>query len=141
MSEQQRGGFPRRDDDGRITYLTDLFGIILAGLVIGVLILVLFDWVVVLLGLDTFGRANGWLAVILPAWLFVEEFRAWERGPARIAAALVAAVVGIAAGLLVAGLVGELPSLASGALAAAVFSLSYALVWFVGVRWLTRRIG
>ncbi|MGW0432498.1 hypothetical protein ACWDV4_08120 [Micromonospora sp. NPDC003197] len=141
MSEQQSSGFPRRDDDGRITYLTDLLGIILAGLVIGVLILVLFDWVVVLLGLDTFGRANGWLAVILPAWLFVEEFRVWERGPARIAAALVAAIVGIAAGLLVAGLVGALPSLASGALAAAVFSLSYALVWFVGVRWLSRRIG
>lgn len=141
MSEQQRSGFPRRDDDGRIMALTDLIGMVLAGLVIGVLTLVVFDWAVALLGLDSFGRANGWLAVILPAWLFVEEFRAWGPGPARIAAAFVAAAVGITSGLLVAGAAATLPPMASGALAAAVFALAYALIWFLGVRWLTRRIG
>lgn len=121
--------------------MADLLGVVLAGLVIGGLTLVLFDWAVTFLNTGQFGRANGWLAVILPAWLFVEEFRAWGPGPARVAAALVAAAVGITAGLLAAGAAHALPPLASGALAAAVFALSYAVIWFFGVRWLARRTG
>ena len=140
MSEVQRT-FPRRDADGRIVGLTDLLGVVLAGVVVGVLALVLFDGVFAVLGLGEFGRANGWLAVILPAWVFVEEFRAWGPAPARVAAALVAAAVGIAGGLLAAGVTAGLPALASGALAATVFAVAYALIWFFGVRWLARRTG
>lgn len=140
MSEV-RTGFPRRDEDGRVTFLADLVGVTLAGLVTGLLALVLLDWVFTLFGLGEFGRTSGWLVVILPVFLFVEEFRAWGPGPARTVAALVAVVIGIAAGLLVAGAVAALPPLATGTAAGAVFALSYALIWFLGVRWLARRTG
>ncbi|MGI5211472.1 hypothetical protein [Plantactinospora sp. CA-290183] len=142
MSEQSTGSsFPRRDAEGRIVSLAELVGLVLAGVVVGVLALLVFDWAFALIGAGTFGRANGWLAVILPAWVFVEEFRAAERGPARIAGAVVGAAVGITAGLLVAGLAAGLPPLLSGALAAAVFAGVYAVIWFVGVRWLAGRTG
>jgi hypothetical protein len=140
MTEAQ-SGFPRRDADGRILAVTDLLGLALAGLVIGVLALVVFDGVFSLLGMGDFGRANGWLAVILPAWAFVEEFRAWSIGPARIAAALVGTAVSITFGLLVAGVANGLAPLLSGAAAAAAFALAYALVWFYGIRWLAHRTG
>ncbi|MFI5489487.1 hypothetical protein ACIBXA_30180 [Micromonospora echinaurantiaca] len=140
MTEQQ-SGFPRRDAEGRIRTLGDLLGVALAGLVVGVLALVLFDWAFALVGSGDFGRANGWLAVILPAWLFWDDFRAWQFGAARVVAALLAAAVGVVAGLVVAGLVAGLPPLASGALAATAFTLCYAVVWFPGVRWLARRTG
>lgn len=160
---QARAAYPRRDEDGRVTRLPDLLGVTLAGLVIGLLALVLLDGVFTLVGLGRFGRTSGWLVVILPAWLFVEEFRAWggrppqragavrgqpaepdlppAPGPARVAAALVAAAVGVAAGLLVAGTVATLAPLWTGAIAGAVFAWSYALIWFLGIRWLTRRMG
>ncbi|MFI7660328.1 hypothetical protein ACIBTW_15725 [Micromonospora parva] len=145
MTEQrgpeQQSGFPRRDDQGRIRTLGDLLGVCLAGLVIGVLALVLFEWGFASLGSGEFGHTNGWLAVILPAWLFWDDFRAWEFGAARVAAAVVAAAVGVFAGLLVAGLGSGLPPLLSGALGAAAFTVAYAVVWFPGVRWLARRTG
>jgi hypothetical protein len=137
MSEAR--GLPRRDARGRIEVLPDLLGLVLAGLVIGVLALVLLDWVFTLAGFGTFGRANGWLALILPAWLFVEEFRAWGPGPARVVAAATCGLFGVALGLLVSGLARDLPPLASGALGAAAAALSYGVIWFYGVRWLDRR--
>ncbi|WP_422772803.1 hypothetical protein ACN28C_07370 [Plantactinospora sp. WMMC1484] len=140
MSERsERAPFPRRDERGRIVVLADLLGVALAGVVVGLLGLLVFDAGFALLGLGDFGGASGWLALILPVWIFVEEFRAWSFGPARIAAALVAAAVGIATGLLAAGLAASTPPLVSGGLAAAVFAMAYALVWFVGVRWLAGR--
>jgi hypothetical protein len=138
---EQRSGFPRRDAEGRILTLGDLLGVSLAGLVIGVLAVALFDWAFVLIGTGDFGRANGWLAVILPAWLFWDDFRAWEFGAARVVAALAAGAVGLVAGLVVAGLAAGLPPMASGALGAAAFTLGYAVVWFHGVHWLARRTG
>ncbi|MGB2570327.1 hypothetical protein ACPFP2_18025 [Micromonospora citrea] len=138
---EQRAGFPRRDADGRILTLGDLLGVSLAGWVIGMLALVLFDWGFATVGAGEFGRTNGWLAVILPAWLFWDDFRAWEFGAARVVAALVAGVVAVVGGLLVAGLVGGLPPLATGGLAAVAFTLLYALLWFQGVHWLARRTG
>ncbi|MEJ3748388.1 hypothetical protein WEI85_34525 [Actinomycetes bacterium KLBMP 9797] len=140
MTEAQTG-FPRRDADGRLIAITDLLGLALAGLVIGVLAVVLFDGVFALIGLGEFGRASGWLAVILPVWIFVEEFRAWAGGPARIAAALVGAALGLTLGLLVAGVISAAGPLWSGAGAAAAFTFGYALVWFYGVRWLAHRTG
>ncbi|MEU4642737.1 hypothetical protein [Micromonospora sp. NPDC023814] len=138
---EQRSGFPRRDAEGRILTLGDLLGVSLAGLVIGVLAVVLFDWAFTLIGSGDFGRANGWLAIILPAWLFWDDFRAWEFGAARVVAALVAGAVGLVAGLVVAGLAAGLAPLVSGGLGAAAFTLGYAVVWFHGVHWLARRTG
>ncbi|MGC4886287.1 hypothetical protein [Micromonospora sp. DT227] len=138
--EQQRG-FPRRDAEGRILTLGDLLGVTLAGLVIGVLALLLFEWAFAALGAGGFGGTNGWLAVILPLWLFWDDFRAWEFGAARVLAALVGLGVGVLAGLLAAGLAAGLPALFTGALAAAVFTVVYAVIWFHGVHWLARRTG
>ncbi|QGN45873.1 hypothetical protein ACN26Y_05975 [Micromonospora sp. WMMD558] len=140
MTEQQ-SGFPRRDADGRILTLGDLLGVSLAGLVVGLLAVVLFDWAFASFGAGEFGRANGWLAVILPVWLYWEDFRAWEFGAARIVTALAAGAVAVTAGLVVAGLAAGLPPLLSGALGAAAFTVAYAVVWFPGVRWLARRTG
>ncbi|MET8039621.1 hypothetical protein ABZU25_02005 [Micromonospora sp. NPDC005215] len=145
MTEQsgseQQGGFPRRDAEGRVRTLGDLLGVCLAGLVIGALALVLFDWAFASIGAGDFGHTNGWLAVILPAWLFWDDFRAWEFGAARVVAAVVAAAVGVVVGLLIAGLGAGLPTLLSGTLAAGAFTVAYAMIWFPGVRWLTRRTG
>ncbi|WFF02433.1 hypothetical protein [Micromonospora sp. WMMD964] len=145
MTEQsgseQQGGFPRRDAEGRVATLGDLLGVCLAGVVIGALALVLFDWAFASIGAGDFGHTNGWLAVILPAWLFWDDFRAWDFGAARVLAAVVAAAVGVFVGLLIAGLGAGLPPLLSGALAAAAFTVAYAVVWFPGVRWLARRTG
>ncbi|MEV1328353.1 hypothetical protein AB0J20_02105 [Micromonospora costi] len=140
MTEQQ-SGFPRRDAEGRVLTLGDLLGVSLAGWLIGVLALLLFDWAFASFGAGDFGRANGWLAVILPAWLFWEDFRAWEFGAARVVAAVGALAVAVVTGLLVAGLAAGLPSLLTGALAAATFTVVYAVVWFPGVRWLARWTG
>ncbi|HEY8532614.1 MAG TPA: hypothetical protein VIL44_01900 [Micromonospora sp.] len=137
MAETETG-FPRRDAHGRMIALPDLLGVAVAGWVIGVLALVLFDGGLALLGAGEFGRANGWLAVILPVWLFIDEFRAWRGGTHRVLVALVAAGVAITSGLLAAGLTAAWPPLASGAVAAAVFTVGYALIWFHGVRWLAR---
>lgn len=111
----------------------------LAGLVIGGLVLALFDLAMALIGMGSYGRANGWLAAILPIWLFIEEFRTSPAGPARTVAALVATVVSVVGGLLVAGLASGLPPLASGVLATIAFTVLYALIWFHGVRWLITR--
>ncbi|MFC7549248.1 hypothetical protein [Plantactinospora sp. GCM10030261] len=137
----QRGAFPRRDDAGRIAHLPDLVGIGLAGAVLGLLALALFDLVVAAFGSARFGGANGWIAAVLPAWMFLDDFRTWEYGAARVVAALAGALAAIPAGLLVASVVSGLPPLFSGGLAAVTFTVVYAVVWFVGVRWLSHRTG
>ncbi|MFG1713294.1 hypothetical protein [Micromonospora sp. NPDC049203] len=139
--EEQQRAFPRRDAEGRILTLGDLLGVTLAGLVIGVLALLVFEFAFATVGDSGFGGTNGWLAVILPLWLFWDEFRAWEFGAARVVAALAGIALGVLAGLLAAGLASGLPALFTGALAAAVFTVVYATVWFHGVHWLARRTG
>ncbi|WBB56090.1 hypothetical protein [Verrucosispora sp. WMMD573] len=140
MTEQQ-SAFPRRDAEGRIRTLGDLVGVGLAGVVIGLLVLVLFDVAFAWFGAGEFGQANGWLAVILPAWLFWEDFRAWDFGAPRVVAALVAVAMAVVSGLLVAGVARALPPLLSGVLAATTFTVVYAMIWFPGVRWLANRTG
>jgi hypothetical protein len=126
--------FPRRDEHGRIERVVDLLGFVLAGIVFGVVVLLVVDGAVALLGRGTFGGASGWLAAVLPGWLFVEEFRAWRGTRWRFAVALACAAVGLALGLAVAGAVNALPPLASGAIGATVATLAYASLWFYGVR-------
>lgn len=141
MTDVSSGGFPRRDDQGRVSRVGDLLGVSLAGLVLGLLALTVFDWAFALIGFGEFGRANGWLALLLPAWLFVDDFRAWQYGAARVVAALVAAGVGLAVGLLASGLAMGWPPLASGTVGAASCTVTYTLIWFFGVRWLAARAG
>lgn len=128
-----------------MTRLPDLLGLLAAGLVVGVVAMLALDGLFALLGAGDFGQLNGWLALILPGWLFIEEFRAWRSCGAKpvgvTIAALAATVIGLTAGMVAANSVADLlaaPALASGAAGAAACSLGYAVTWFHGVRWLTK---
>ena len=80
------------------------------------------------------GRRRSW-----PCGLFIEDFRAWQIGPARIGVALVAAALGALAGGLLASVLGALPPLFAGALGALLACLIYAMIWFFGVRLVAER--
>jgi hypothetical protein len=135
MSEANR----YRDEHGRVVGIGHLLGFALAGFVLGVAALLLVDTVLAAVNVSRFGRANGWLAVILPVWLLVEDFRAWRGQPGRLPVAVVGVALGLALGTLGAGLAGGLPPLGSGAVGAAVAILSYSLVWYYGIRWFARQ--
>jgi hypothetical protein len=134
MSDVTSDGFPRRDARRRVVALRDLVAVTVAGAVAGAVVLVLLDALFALLGLGEFGEVSGWLAIVLPVMLLVEEFRAWRGVRARIAVAVFAAVIGVAGGLVVAGLAADLPGIVPGALGAVTFTLVYALLWFHGIR-------
>jgi hypothetical protein len=129
----------RRDAQGRFARVGDLLGTALAGLVIGVLALLLFDVLLSIIGWGRFGQVSGWPAAVLPVWFFIEDFRAWRGTTSRLVAAGVAAAVALALGLLAAGLTAGLPPLASSGLGVLVGTVGYALIWFYGVRWLDAR--
>jgi len=129
--------FPRRNADGRVISLVELVAAALLGTLVGLAALALIDGIFALIGLGSFGRASGWLALILPALLFFDDLRAWRGYGVRILVALVGAGVAIGIGLIAAALVSALPPMLSGAVGAAVAALVYSPVWFVGIRWLT----
>jgi hypothetical protein len=140
MGEQQER-FPRRDADGRVVGLTDLLALTVAGLVTCFVVLVLIDGAGALLGWGEFGHASGWLALILPTWLFlIEELRAWRAVRARLWVVISGGLLAIAVGLLVAGATPGPPLVSSGVGATAAAVL-YAVYWFHGIRWLARREG
>ncbi|MEV4703551.1 hypothetical protein [Actinoplanes sp. NPDC049316] len=142
MAETQSARRPRRDADGRLATIQDLLGVALAGLVAGLVILLIFEGVMSLLRASEFGAANGWIAVVLPVWLFTEEFRAAGFGAYRIVVALLGAGFGVAVGMTLAGLAAPLfPALVSGAVGALGLTVVYCLVWFYGLRWLSHRAG
>jgi hypothetical protein len=142
MTETKSERRPRRDADGRLATIGDLLGIALAGLVCGVVVLLVFDAVMSLTGLSHFGDASGWLALILPVWLFTEEFRAATYGAYRVVVAMLGAGFGVAVGMTLAGVAaGPFPALVSGAVGAASLTVVYCLVWFYGLRWLSHRAG
>lgn len=130
---------PARAQGRRAATIGSLLGLLLAGLVAGLAVLLLLDGVLAALNADRFGQANGWLAAVLPVWLLVEEFRAWRGQPGRLLAALAGGTVGVCAGGLASGLASDLPPVASGAVGAAVALLAYSYIWFYGVRWLSAR--
>jgi len=133
---------PRRDADGRLATFPDLVGVALAGLVCGLAILLVFEAVMSLLRLSEFGDASGWIAVVLPVWLFTEEFRAAGWGAYRIVVAVLGAGFGVAVGMTLAGLAASLfPPLVSGAAGALGLTVVYCAVWFYGLRWLSHRAG
>lgn len=142
MTETKSERRPRRDADGRLATIGDLLGVALAGLVCGVVILLAFDGVMSLVGLSKFGHTSGWLALILPVWLFTEEFRAAGYGASRVIVAILGAGFGVAVGMTLAGFASAaFPALVSGAVGAAGLTVVYCLVWFYGLRWLSHRAG
>ena len=142
MAETESARRPRRDADGRLATIQDLVGVALAGLAAGLVVLLLFEGVMSLLRLSEFGSASGWIAIVLPVWLFTEEFRAAGYGAYRIVVAALAAGFGAAIGMTLAGLVAPLfPALVSGGVGALALTLVYCLVWFYGLRWLSHRVG
>ncbi|HET6533496.1 MAG TPA: hypothetical protein VFH03_23155 [Actinoplanes sp.] len=142
MSDTQQTRRPRRNADGRLATLPDLLGVALAGLVCGVVVLLVFEGIMSLVRLSEFGDASGWIALILPLWLFVEEFRAAGWGAHRIVVAALGAGFGVAAGMTLAGLVADsFPPLVSGAVGALGLTVVYCAVWFYGLRWLGHRAG
>jgi hypothetical protein len=132
-----RPSLPRRDEHGRVQFLPELLGVAALYAVVNAVGLLVIDGLLAVLGLATFGRSSGWLVVILPAFLYFDDFRAWKEHRLRWLAAPVAALVGIAAGLIAAGLVGGEPPLLAGGVGAFVAALVYAPVWWVGIRMLT----
>ena len=143
MTETKSERRPRRDPSGRLATIGDLLGTALAGLVIGAVLLLAFEAILALTRVADFGHTSGWLALILPLWLFTEEFRAaHEAGPYRVVVAVLAGGFGIAAGLSLASLAAQVfPSLVSGLAAAGACTVVYCLVWFYGLRWLSHRVG
>ena len=142
MTETKNDRRPRRDADGRLATIGDLLGVALAGLVSGIVVLLAFEGVMSLVRLSKFGDANGWFALILPMWLFVEEFRAAKYGAYRVVVALLGAGFGVAVGMTLAGLASPaFPALVSGAVGAAGCTIVYCLIWFYGLRWLSHRAG
>jgi hypothetical protein len=132
----------QKDAGGRLATIGDLLGSAFAGLAVGAGVLLVFETVMALTGLGDFGESNGWLVMILPVWLFVEEFRGEGFGAHRIMVGGLAAGFGVAVGMTVAGLVAEVaPPLVSGGSGALTGTVVYCLVWFYGLRWLTHRSG
>ncbi|OJF15269.1 hypothetical protein [Couchioplanes caeruleus] len=142
MAETQSARRPRRDADGRLATVQDLVGVALAGLVSGLVVLLIFEGVMSLVRVSEFGAASGWIALVLPVWLFTEEFRAARHGAFRIVVTALGAGFGVAVGMTLAGLVAPIfPALVSGAIGAFGLTVVYCLVWFYGLRWLSHRAG
>ncbi|MEU8821496.1 hypothetical protein [Actinoplanes sp. NPDC048796] len=144
MSDTQSARRPRRDASGRLATIGDLLGTAMAGLVTGAVVLLLLEAVLSLTHVSEFGNTSGWLAVILPVWLFVEEFRAEGFGAPRVVVALLATGFGVAAGMTLAGFASSqfgFPTLVTGLLGALGAIVVYCLIWFYGLRWLDHRTG
>ena len=142
MTDAKSERRPRRDPNGRLATFGDLVGTTLAGLVTGIVLVLILEAVLTVTRVSHFGDTSGWLAVILPVWLFTEEFRSEGFGAPRVLVAVLAAGFGAATGLSFAGLAAaDFPQLVSGFVGAAVFAVVYCLVWFYGLRWLGHRAG
>ncbi|GIF15056.1 hypothetical protein [Actinoplanes teichomyceticus] len=141
MSQQRSTGGLRRDP-GPVATVGDLLGAAFAGLVVGIAVVLVLEGILALTGIADFGRTNGWLIVILPVWLFVEQFRAAGYGADRVIVALLGIGFGTALGMTVAGLLAPYtPPLVSGGAGAVTGTVVYCFVWFYGLRWLRRRSG
>jgi uncharacterized PurR-regulated membrane protein YhhQ (DUF165 family) len=142
MTDAKSERRPRRAPNGRLATFGDLVGTCLAGLVTGIVLVLILESILSVTRVSHFGDTSGWLAVILPVWLFTEEFRAEKFGANRVVVAVLAAGFAVASGLSFAGLAAiDFPRLVSGFVGAAAFAVVYCLVWFYGLRWLSHRAG
>ncbi|MFI1994673.1 hypothetical protein [Actinoplanes sp. NPDC020271] len=141
MTQQRSTGGLRRNP-GPVATVGDLLGAAFAGLVVGIAVVLVLEGILAVTGVARFGQTNGWLIVILPVWLFVEQFRAEGFGAERVLAAVLGIGFGTAAGLTIAGLVAPYtPPLVSGGAGAVTATIVYCFVWFYGLRWLRQRSG
>src|SRR5215468_794929 len=85
--------FPRRNALGRVDSAAELMGAVVLFVALGTILVAAVDGIATLAGRGSFGRVPGWPAAILAVWMFIEEFRAWRIGPARIGIALVSAAL------------------------------------------------
>jgi len=136
-----RPTFPRRDAKGRVASFPEMLGGVVGNVVLGTALVAAIDGLVTVAITGTFGQISGWLAGILMVWVFVEEFRAWRIGPARILVAFVAGVVGVLAGAALSARLDVLSHLFAGALGVALAGVIYAIIWFYGIRVLADRLG
>jgi hypothetical protein len=117
----------------RLTRLTDLVGQCLAGLVISLAGILVIDGFYALLGFGKFGEISGWLAMIFPIILLVQQFSLARGERGRLLVAIIGALAAAGLGLSAAGLFERLPAIASGAIGALVATLVYATIWHVGL--------
>ncbi len=129
--------FPRRDADGRVLRLPEFLAAALGYAVVNAIGLAIIDALIALLGFTGFGRSPGWLVLILPGLLYFDELRGWRGHGIRFLVAIVAALVAVAVGLVVAGAAPDLPPIVAGGIGALVAVAVYAPIWFLGIRWLT----
>ena len=135
-----RPTFPARDTAGRIATVRDMLLGVLVWVTIGAVLLIAIDGLVSLAA-GGFGHISGWIAGTLAVLMFIEDFRAWRVGPARIGVALVGAALGVLAGVVLAGQVGPvMPAVFSGTLAVLLATVVYAIFWFYGVRIVAARL-
>jgi hypothetical protein len=133
--------YPPRDGNGRVGTLANMVGGVIFGIVICMIVLVVIDGLFTLMGVGKFGTISGWLAGILPVWMFIEDFRAWKGVPARIAVALIAGALGLIAGIALSSTLTSLRPAFDGSISVAVTCLIYAVLWFFGIRYLASRFG
>jgi hypothetical protein len=133
--------YPPRDPDGRIGTLINIVGGVIFGIVICMIVLIVIDALFTLIGVGKFGTISGWLAGILPVWMFVEEFRAWKGVPARIGVALVGGALALGAGIALSSKLESLRPAFNGSISVTVACLIYAVLWFFGIRYLANRLG
>jgi len=117
----------------RLTRLTDLIGQCLAGLVISLAGILVIDGLYALLGFGEFGKISGWLALVFPILIFVQQFSAARGERGRVPVAIVGVLVAAGLGLSAAGIFSGLPPIGSGAIGALVATLTYATVWHAGL--------
>lgn len=117
----------------RLNRLTDLLGQSLAGFVISLVFVALIDGIAVLLSGSRFGQTSGWLALVFPVIIFVQQFSAAQGERGRILVAVGGVVLALGTGLTAAAVFAFLPPMASGAIGALVTILVYITVWHVGL--------
>src|ERR1041384_432918 len=90
--------FPARDDAGPIATVSDMILGTAVWVAVGAALLIAID-ALVSLAAGGFGHISGWIAGTLAVLMFIEDFRAWRVGPARIGVAMVGAALGVLAGV------------------------------------------
>jgi hypothetical protein len=123
--------------------LPELLGAALGATVLGFLALLVVDGLFAVVGHGRFGQLSGWLAGILPFWLFLEEGRNSPATRGKVPLVLVCAVLALVLGSGAAALAAaaNVPPIGSGAIGVAVGAVTYSLLWYVGIRWLADREG
>lgn len=131
---EQATTWPRRNAYGRIVTFRHLLEVVGVLLVVGLVAVATVDAISTWVGFGELLRTSGWLGGVMAFWLYLEEFRAWKGARGRWLVTAVAAVMAIAVGAVVGGVLSVLPPLVSGAIGVAVSAFTYAPLWYFGIR-------